>query len=151
MSSVSSWRVIHLFYSVNRHILMSLCNILQIQFNLLDTMRKGEPEGRNQNGNRDRCKTGRGNAQQTAGSNCQQGPLPAQQCWPRRVHRFAVKTGLRRRVRERGGCQPATVSPQPFPCSRTGFLFCVPPFSPLQIVSSRDSFFMELLWISLLF
>lgn len=74
---------------------MSICNNLQIQFNILDMMRKGELNAENKTApktqNSPRRRTPR-----TAASICQQGLLPAQRCQPGCRNHAVLATGLTR-------------------------------------------------------
>lgn len=136
MSSVSSQHVINLFYSVNSHILMTLCDILQMQFNLLDRKEgnlKAEIKTEQKTDAKLTVITHKRNI--TAVSIGQQGLFPAQQRCPLTVPWSEMTCA------QGGSCQPMMMSPHSFPSSWVGFSFCAPPFSPLWIVSSRHFLF----------
>lgn len=146
MSSVSSQHEINLFYSVNSHILMTLCDILQIQFNLLDR-KEGNPKAEIKIEQKTDAKlteiTHKRNI--TAVSIGQQGLFPALQRCPLTVPWSEMTCA------QRGSCQPM-MSPHSFPSSWVGFSFCAPPFQSLvNCFIETFSFFMEPLRIFLWF
>lgn len=136
MSSLTSWHVIRLARSVKRHILMSICNNLKIQFNISDVMRKGELEAESRTAPKTQNSPGR-RTPRMAARGCQQGLLPAQ---PGCRNHAVLATGLTRHPQLPARAAVPTASQLDWV-----FALCSLPSSPLRIILSGDSFCAEFL------